>query len=181
MPLRFATCDTPIGTAVAVLSDAGLAALRFTDDDPEHVLSSLLLPRTAVLVHDDPALAAVFLQLEEYFDGARRTFDLRLDLSSAGGFVRAALEAIRAIPYGETASYGEVAVRAGAPGAARAVGTACARTPLSVVVPVHRVVRADGSIGQYGADPDAKRLLLDLEAHALALRSPSSAASGAGR
>ncbi|MDQ1131188.1 methylated-DNA--[protein]-cysteine S-methyltransferase [Microbacterium sp. SORGH_AS_0888] len=82
------------------------------------------------------------------------------------GFTRAALQAVRTIPYGQTASYAEVAALAGSPGAHRAVGSACAKTPFSIVVPAHRVVRADGSIGEYGGHPEVKRYLLDLEAGA---------------
>ena len=74
-----------------------------------------------------------------------------------------ALTAVTEIPYGETASYGEVAALAGKPRAARAVGTACRTTPFSLVVPVHRVVRSDGSIGEYGGHPEVKEYLLDLE------------------
>ncbi|MFE1664035.1 methylated-DNA--[protein]-cysteine S-methyltransferase [Microbacterium sp. P02] len=102
-------------------------------------------------------------QLEEYFAGRRDTFDLALDWRGVRGFTRAALEAVCEIPYGETASYGEVAVMAGTPRAARAVGTACSVTPFSIVVPVHRVIRSDGSIGEYGGHPEVKRFLLDLE------------------
>lgn len=102
-------------------------------------------------------------QLDEYFDGVRRDFDLPLDWRLVRGFTRAALEAVCGIPYGETAGYGEVAIAAGSPGAARAVGTACARTPFSIVVPVHRVVRSDGSLGEYGGRTDVKRYLIDLE------------------
>jgi methylated-DNA-[protein]-cysteine S-methyltransferase len=169
MPLRHASASTPLGIATAVLTDTGLGMLHFGDGDPEHVLERAALAWRTPLTHDAASLAPVFAQLDEYFAGERRDFDIPLDLSQTRGFVRAALETICTIAYGETASYGEVAVRAGAPGAARAVGSACARTPISLVVPAHRVVRADGSIGEYGGDPDTKRFLLDLEVHALSL------------
>ncbi len=90
-------------------------------------------------------------------------FDIPLDWRLVRGFTRDALEAVRDIPYGETAGYGEVAILAGSPRAARAVGTACATTPFSIVVPVHRVVRSDGSLGEYGGHPEVKRFLIDLE------------------
>ncbi len=112
---------------------------------------------------DDPVANEAARQLDEYFSGARHEFDLPLDWRLVRGFTRAALEAVRSIPYGETAGYGEVAITAGSPRAARAVGTACANTPFSIVIPVHRVVRADGSIGEYGGHPEDKRFLLDLE------------------
>jgi methylated-DNA-[protein]-cysteine S-methyltransferase len=111
--------------------------------------------------------ATAAAQLDEYFAGQRRAFDLPLDWRLVRGFTRAALEAVCEIPYAETAGYGEVAILAGSPRAARAVGTACATTPFSIVVPVHRVVRADGSLGEYGGQPEVKRFLVDLErAHA---------------
>lgn len=114
-------------------------------------------------VRDDEALYPVVTQLEHYFAGELRSFDIPLDLAGLTPFTRAALEAIREIPYGETAGYGEVAITAGIPRAARAVGTACANTPISVVIPVHRVVRSDGSLGEYGGRPEVKRALLALE------------------
>jgi len=165
MHLSFSTTATPIGTALGVRSDRGLRTLDFVTDDAIDAVTVLSGDRTPI-VRDDAALADVFTQLDEYFAGERRAFDLPLDLTGIEGFVRATLETILEIPYGETASYGEVAVLAGRPRAARAVGTTCARTPISVVIPVHRVVRADGSIGEYGGRPEAKRFLLDLEAAA---------------
>jgi methylated-DNA-[protein]-cysteine S-methyltransferase len=111
----------------------------------------------------DDVFDQAITQLDEYFDGDREEFDLPLDWRLVRGFTRDALEAVREIPYGETAAYGEVAISAGIPRAARAVGTACATTPFSIVVPVHRVVRADGSLGEYGGRPELKRFLLELE------------------
>nr|BFF12238.1 hypothetical protein GCM10025699_35410 [Microbacterium flavescens] len=122
---------------------------------------------------DGPSAAlfdAAITQLDEYFDGDRREFDLELDWRLVRGFTRDALEAVRDIPYGETAGYGEVAIAAGSPRAARAVGTACATTPFSIVVPVHRVVRADGSLGEYGGRPDVKKYLIELERPAVPVR-----------
>nr|WP_205827308.1 MGMT family protein [Microbacterium excoecariae] len=79
------------------------------------------------------------------------------------GFAAEALRLVAEIPYGETASYGEIAARAGRPRAARAVGTACRFTPITLVVPAHRVIRSDGSVGEYAGREDVKRFLLDLE------------------
>ncbi|MBY0688907.1 methylated-DNA--[protein]-cysteine S-methyltransferase [Microbacterium marinilacus] len=118
---------------------------------------------------------ALFAKLGGYFDGERRSFDVDLDWSLTTGFARDALRAACEIPYGQTASYGEVAAMAGRPRAARAVGTACRTTPFSLVVPVHRVVRADGSLGEYGSSPETKRFLVELERDALRSQaSPSS-------
>lgn len=117
-------------------------------------------------LHDgrDGCLSAAVSQLDAYFTGGLRTFDLPLDLTGLGTFARATIQAICSIPFGETAGYGEVAVLAGYPRAARAVGSVCANTPFSVVVPVHRVVRADGSLGSYGGHPELKRFLVEHEA-----------------
>lgn len=179
-PPRYRVHPSPIGDILIVATTDGIVTLH-PFEGPLHAeigRASVLL--RAVPVPDDAADASrtdffaasrtgdeVFetavLQLDEYFDGDRADFDLPLDWRLVRGFTRAALEAVCAIPYGETASYGEVAIAAGVPRAARAVGTACATTPFSIVVPVHRVVRADGSLGEYGGRPDLKRFLIDLE------------------
>lgn len=102
-------------------------------------------------------------QLAEYLRGERRSFDLVLDLEGMPPFRRRVLEELGRIPYGETVSYGELAERCGRPGAARAVGNAVGRNPAPVVLPCHRVVRSDGSPGEYGGGRERKRRLLRLE------------------
>jgi methylated-DNA-[protein]-cysteine S-methyltransferase len=154
---------TPVGDVLLTLADERLALLRVVRDDASAAREEAARLFGAA-VEDDPAPAAgIAAQLDEYFAGRRREFDVTLEWGRTAGFTRAALEAIRDIPYGETASYGEVAMMADHPRAARAVGTACAHTPFSIVVPVHRVVRSDGSIGEYGGHPEVKRFLLALE------------------
>lgn len=164
----FSVHPTPIGEALIVVSDQGLVALQVLDGPDDDALLELGHALGTFPSPDAEATASVAAQLDEYFTGVRRRFDLDLDWRLARGFTRVALEAVCEIPYGETASYGEIAITAGAPRAHRAVGTACARTPMSIVVPAHRVVRADGSIGQYGGRPEHKRFLLDLEARGVA-------------
>src|SRR5207247_11158259 len=105
-------------------------------------------------------------ELEEYFAGRRTAFDLPLDMRLARGFRRTVLAHLPEIGYGHTASYAAVATAAGSPRAVRAVGTACATNPLPVVVPCHRVVRSDGTIGQYVGGVEAKHMLLALESAA---------------
>lgn len=165
-PAAFSVHPTPIGEALVVVTDAGLAFLDVLDvhlGAADAALEAVALALRGAPEPDPQATAAVTDQLDEYFAGSRRDFDLALDLHTVAGFVRTALEAVCEIPYGEVASYAEVAIAAGSPGANRAVGTACARTPISIVVPAHRVVRSDGSIGEYGGHPERKRYLLDLE------------------
>ena len=111
-------------------------------------------------------LDEVARELEEYFAGRRHQFSLALDFELSRGFRLAVLAHLREIAYGTTESYAAVARAAGSPAAVRAAGTACATNPLPIVVPCHRVVRSDGSIGQYAGGAEAKRTLLDLEAAA---------------
>lgn len=163
LPHYYSIHPTPIGDALIVVSRDRLVSLEVVDTAPDLVLADRA-GRYVDAVRDDAAGATVSRQLDEYFAGTRRGFDLEIAWESEAGFTRAALEEICRIPYGETASYGEVALRAGSPRAHRAVGTACASTPISIVIPAHRVVRSDGSIGQYGGHPEHKQFLLDLEA-----------------
>ncbi|WP_235201383.1 methylated-DNA--[protein]-cysteine S-methyltransferase [Microbacterium sp. CH12i] len=151
-----------------VFSDEGI--VRFDLSESADPTVPWLLEDISTRLHDvpvpDPGAADELAHLlDDYFGGVPVRFDehLRLDWRLTDGFHRAALQAINTIKWGETMSYGEVAVLAGSPGAARAVGTACRLTPFSIIVPVHRVVRSDGSPGQYGAHPEHKRYLLDLE------------------
>ena len=180
-PPRYRVHPSPIGDILIVTTTDGIVTLHPFDGPLHAEIERVALQLRALPVPDDQTDAAAagsaadarvdatglfdvaIAQLDEYFDGDRQEFDLPLDWQLVRGFTRAALEAVCDIPYGETASYGEVAIAAGIPRAARAVGTACATTPFSVVVPVHRVVRADGSLGEYGGRPEMKRFLIDLE------------------
>lgn len=169
MTFRYDFAPTPFGDALAVFSDEGIVRFDLSEAaDPSvpWVLDSVVRELHAVPEPAPGAADELAHLLDDYFEGAAVRFDehLRLDWRLAQGFQRDALHQICEIPWGETMSYGDVATRAGRPGAARAVGTACRLTPFSVIVPVHRVVRSDGTIGEYGAYPERKRFLLDLEA-----------------
>ena len=111
-------------------------------------------------------LDAAARELDEYFGGQRRVYDQPLDQSLSAGFRQLVQRHLPEIGYGQTRTYGQVAQLVGNPRAVRAVGTACATNPLPVVVPCHRVLRADGAVGGYIGGPDAKRALLRLEAAA---------------
>ncbi len=113
-----------------------------------------------------PRLDEAARQLGEYFAGSRRAFDLPVDLRLAHGFRRDVLDHLLAIPYGRTESYAEVARASGNPKAVRAAGSACSHNPVPVVVPCHRVVRSDGSIGQYLGGTETKVWLLAMESAA---------------
>lgn len=169
--------DGPFAPILLTFVDDALVHLDVAHDGVD-VARARIAHALGVLPDPDPGPGRkAAAQLDAYFDGSRKTFDIPLDWRLVGGFTRAALQATQRIPYGEVASYGEVAIMAGSPGAARAVGTACARTPFSIVVPVHRVVRSDGSIGEYGGHPEVKHFLLDLEVGVTeGLRQPASPA-----
>jgi methylated-DNA-[protein]-cysteine S-methyltransferase len=119
-------------------------------------------------VSDDPRFAPVVAQLDEYFAGERTTFDL--DLRPHGSaFEQLVWLELLCVPYGETASYAEIAARIGHPGKARAVGRANARNPIAVVCPCHRVIGSDGALTGYAGGLEAKRALLALEAGVLTM------------
>lgn len=120
---------------------------------------------------DGEAAASVLDELSAYFAGHLRRFETPLDMTGASAFDASVWRAAQTIPYGQTVSYGELALMAGHPGAARAVGGAMARCPVAPVVPCHRVIHADGSIGGWGRETWVKRWLLQLEAPAPRRRS----------
>jgi methylated-DNA-[protein]-cysteine S-methyltransferase len=153
--------DSPIGELLAVGDGASLSRL--------HMLGGRKrLELNPAWQRDDQAFPAVQEQLEEYFVGTRREFELPLAMAG-NEFELGVWEQLQGIPYGETTSYGEIARRVGSPGAARAVGLANGRNPIAVIVPCHRVIGADGSLTGYGGGLLRKRLLLDLEAGVLPL------------
>jgi methylated-DNA-[protein]-cysteine S-methyltransferase len=125
---------------------------------------------------EDAVLEDAAAQLTEYLAGERTTFDLPLR-ASGNAFERLVWAELARIPYGETASYGEIARRIGHPGAARAVGRANARNPIAIVVPCHRVIGSDGSLTGYAGGLDLKRALLALEADAVAAATSASPAA----
>ncbi|MEN2740246.1 methylated-DNA--[protein]-cysteine S-methyltransferase [Microbacterium sp. X-17] len=162
LPATYRIHPTPLGEALLVSTTDGLVHVQLLDAPLAHALAPVALALRAAPVPDD-AVTDAEEWLDAYFEGERGPCPAALDWRLAHGFTRRALDAIRDIPYGETATYGEIAAAAGSRRAHRAVGTACATTPFSLVIPVHRVVRADGNIGEYGGRPDIKRALLELE------------------
>ncbi len=163
-PHRYVVHPSPVGDVLIVTAGEGIVTLHPFDGPLGAEIERVSLRLRALPEHGaTDAADAAAAQLDEYFEGERQRFDLPLDWRLVRGFTHDALLAVCGIPYGETAGYGEVAIAAGSPRAARAVGTACATTPFSIVVPVHRVVRADGSLGEYGGHPEVKQYLIDLE------------------
>lgn len=152
--LSSAVIDSPVGPLTIVAGDAGLRAILWPDDDPRRVR---LVETTVDPAH--PVVAAVVAQLAEYFAGERRAFEVPLDPVGTE-FQRAAWDALRTIDYGTTVSYGEQAARMGDRRKARAVGAANGRNPISIVVPCHRVVGANGTLTGFAGGVDTKAWLL---------------------
>jgi methylated-DNA-[protein]-cysteine S-methyltransferase len=151
----FTTMPSPIGLLTLTSDGRALTSVRFEDDEAAQ------RPPPGWL-RDERPLRAARRQLEEYFAGERAAFDLPLAMHGTPFQLRV-WRALCAIPFGTTASYGEIARRIGAPAASRAVGGANHRNPIAIVVPCHRVIGADGSLTGYGGGESRKRKLLDLE------------------
>ena len=164
LDVAYRTVDSPLGQLLLAATPAGVVRIAFSGEDHDTVLGVLAQRVSPRILRAPGRLDETARQLDEYFVGARRRFDLPLDLRLASGFRRSVLEHLRTIAYGATESYSAVAAAAGSPNAVRAVGSACATNPVPLVVPCHRVVRSDGTIGQYGGGTEAKRALLALEA-----------------
>jgi methylated-DNA-[protein]-cysteine S-methyltransferase len=162
LDVAYRTVDTPVGALLLAATPAGLVRVAY--GSPDEALSSLAEKVSPRILRAPARLDPVARQLDEYFAGTRRRFEVPLDLRLASGFRRAVLDHLPDIGYGATASYAEVAAATGSPRAVRAVGTACALNPVPIVVPCHRVVLSDGSMGRYAGGPEAKRTLLTLEA-----------------
>ena len=166
LDVAYRTIATPIGELLLAGTERGLVRVAFPRQGHDEVLASLAQTVSPRILRAPGRLDQVSRQLDEYFAGHRTVFDLPLDFRLATGFRREVLAHLPAIPYGRTESYAQVAAATGSPKAVRAVGTACARNPLPVVVPCHRVVRSDGTAGGYAGGPDAKHALLALESAA---------------
>jgi methylated-DNA-[protein]-cysteine S-methyltransferase len=152
---------TPLGELAIVASDRGVVTTMFDDDGEFPELERLEARLGAPIRRSGRGLAAFGRQAESYFRGTRRSFTVPVDLSlGPEGFGRSVLEATMAIPYGELATYGDVAAAAGRLRAGRAAGNALSRSPIELFVPCHRVVHAGGTIGGYGRHEDRKRWLL---------------------
>jgi len=166
LDIAYRTMDSPVGLLLLAATEIGLVRVAYASEDHDVILGQLSDRVSPRILHAPARLDRVARELEEYFAGARLGFDLPLDFQLAEGFRRTVLSHLPDIGYGQTATYAAIAAAAGNPGAVRAVGTACARNPLPVVVPCHRVIRSDGTIGQYVGGVEAKQTLLSMEAAA---------------
>jgi methylated-DNA-[protein]-cysteine S-methyltransferase len=166
LDVAYRTVDSPVGPLLLAATDQGLVRVAYRAEDHDAVLQTLAERISLRILHAPARLDTTARQLEEYFTGTRHAFDLALDWRLSAGFRATVLHRLPDIDYGHTASYAAVAALAGNPKAVRAVGSACATNPLPVIVPCHRVVRSDGSMGGYLGGLEAKHTLLTLEAAA---------------
>lgn len=152
--MQYRTIESPVGPLTLAGDGRRLMHLWMVDQTHE--------PSYGGWERNDKAFSDAIDQLDGYFAGERREFDLELDLVGTN-FQRRVWEALLTIPYGETRSYGYIAEQIGSPGASRAVGLANGRNPIGIIVPCHRVIGANGSLTGYGGGLERKRILLELE------------------
>jgi methylated-DNA-[protein]-cysteine S-methyltransferase len=154
--------ETPIGPLMVGVSDGGLCLVSF-DPKPDREAEKLARTYGTRVLRSPRPTAKVARQLDEYFGGKRRRFELDVDLRLAREFGRLVLSELTQVPFGEVTTYGALAARAGKPRAARAVGTIMNRNPVPIVVPCHRVIGSNGSLVGYGGGLERKEALLRLE------------------
>ena len=161
----FTRLNSPIGKLLVVNGPDGIVRLAFEEEAEDRALAEVAAALGPRIVASDRELAAERDALSEYLEGGSAVLDLPHDLRlMAAPFRHKVLEELHhSVRRGETVTYGELAARAGNPKASRAVGTACARNPIPIVVPCHRVLPGSGGIGNYGGGPERKRVLLELE------------------
>jgi len=157
MKLAYKLMSSPVGELKLVASEKGLVAILWENDNPRRVLLGEMKNDVR-----QPILLETERQLKEYFEGKRQEFSIPLDMRGTA-FQKNVWEALLAIPFGETRSYGQLAKQLGRPSAARAVGGASGRNPLSIVVPCHRVIGASGELTGFAGGIGAKERLLKIE------------------
>jgi methylated-DNA-[protein]-cysteine S-methyltransferase len=166
LDVAYTTIDSPVGPLLLAATPAGLVRVAYAVEDHDRVLAALARQISPRVLRAPRRLDPAARELDEYFGGRRRVFDLPLDRSLSKGFRQLVQSYLPEIGYGTTRTYGQVAGLVGSPRAARAVGTACATNPLPVVVPCHRVLRAGGKLSGYVGGDAARQALLSLEAAA---------------
>jgi methylated-DNA-[protein]-cysteine S-methyltransferase len=160
--VRYDIVESPVGELFLAATDRGLCRISYRPEEMEDTIARTFGTRVLRIPLDD-----VRRELDEYFEGRRRSFDLPLDLRVAP-FYEAVLRELARVPYGRTDTYGALAAKVGRPRAARAVGTVMNRNPIPIVLPCHRIVGANGSLTGYAGGLDVKRHLLRLEGARLA-------------
>ena len=160
--MGFDVVDSPIGPLFVAASTRGLAAISF-ESEPDDRLERLAKIAGPCVLRSPKTVDPARRELDEYFAGRRRVFDLTLDLRALPPFTVSVLHKLARVPYGETTTYGALAAAVGRPRAARAVGTVMNRNRIPIVLPCHRVVGASGDLVGYGGGLERKTALLKLE------------------
>ncbi|HEX5582894.1 methylated-DNA--[protein]-cysteine S-methyltransferase [Gaiella sp.] len=156
--------ESPVGPLLVAATERGLVRVSFDGgDDPNETIEHIARLAGPRVLRAPRAVDAARAELDEYFSGRRRIFDLDVDLRGQASFAVAVLGELAKVPYGQTQTYGELAARAGNPKAARAVGMVMNRNPLPIVLPCHRILGASGSLVGYGGGLERKETLLRLE------------------
>jgi methylated-DNA-[protein]-cysteine S-methyltransferase len=160
--LRWTQHDSPLGPLLLIGAEAGLISVSFLDGaDADVQAAEMADARGATAIEQSTALAELMHQLDAYFAGSPERFSVAIDWSQFDPFQRSVLQRCATIEFGDRISYGELAEEIGAPRAARAVGNALRSNPVTIVIPCHRVVRSDGSLGGYGgADSEQRKATL---------------------
>ena len=163
LDVAYAELDSPLGTLLAAVTDRGLVRLAYEDGRADQVLTDLARRISPRVLEVRRRLDPVARELDEYFAGRRRRFDLPVDWSLTGGFTRRVLQATAKIPFGAVETYRDVAGHAGSPRGYRAAGNALGANPIPIVVPCHRVVASGGKLGGYTGGIERKLKLLAVE------------------
>ena len=163
LDIAFAEADSPLGTLLVAATPRGLVRLAYPNETPDEVLDELARRVSPRLLESRERLDAVRRQLDGYFEGTTKGFDLPVDYALTQGFVRRVLRATARIPFGEVSTYRLIATRAGSANAYRAAGNALGSNPIPIVVPCHRVLHSTGGLGGYTGGLERKEFLLKLE------------------
>jgi methylated-DNA-[protein]-cysteine S-methyltransferase len=164
LDVAYTTLDTPVGEVLVAATQKGVVRISYTDWFAPDATLEDLARRVSPRVLEAPArLDDLRRELDEYFAGERKRFDVGVDRALLGPFARKVLGRTARIPYGKVSTYSEVAAAAGSPRASRAAGNALARNPIPIVIPCHRVLRAGGGLGGYAGGLERKTTLLELE------------------
>ncbi|WP_217921663.1 methylated-DNA--[protein]-cysteine S-methyltransferase [Miltoncostaea oceani] len=163
--VAYAVHDTPLGPVMVAATGEGLVMLSYVAEGLEPRLERLAREVSPRVLELPSRLDRERRELDEYFAGRRRRFDVPIDWRLIRGFTRAVLERTAAIPFGGHSTYGAIAAEAGSPRGSRATGNALGSNPIPIVIPCHRVLRSGGAIGGYTGGVERKRFLLDLEGH----------------
>jgi methylated-DNA-[protein]-cysteine S-methyltransferase len=163
LDVAFATAPSPFGELLVATTRRGLVRLAYPNEPVDEVLAELSGSVSPRVLEAPGRLDEVRRELEEYFEGGRRRFDVRVDLSLTRGFTTKVLRATARIPFGKVSTYREVAGQAGSPRGSRAAGNALGSNPIPIVVPCHRVLHTGGGLGGYTGGVERKRFLLSLE------------------